>query len=53
MKMNDVRDIHIRIREKYPPKTLDPEILQDIIHILFEYIRPETIPDKELHKIVS
>ncbi len=38
MNMNDIRDIQIKIREKYGPEELSPEILMEIIHILFEYL---------------
>lgn len=38
MLMKNVNDIHKRIREKYSPSELDPEILCEIIHIIFDYI---------------
>jgi REP element-mobilizing transposase RayT len=37
MKMADIREISKKIRKKYPPEIISPEILCDIIHILFEY----------------
>jgi len=37
MKIEDIRDIQIKIREMYPPSELSPEILQQIIFILLEY----------------
>ena len=42
MKMSDIRDIQIKIRKKYSPEMLSPEILCEIIHILFYYIEAQT-----------
>ncbi len=38
MKMNEINEIHKKIREKYGPSELEPEILMEIVHILFEYL---------------
>lgn len=44
MNLKDVKDIHIKIRVKYPPSELSPQALCDIIHILFEYCDKEETP---------
>lgn len=41
MKMKDLRDIQVKLREKYSPEELKAEILCDIIHILFNYLETE------------
>lgn len=38
MKMTDIRDVHIKIRKKYPPSEMSPEMLHEIVQILFEYL---------------
>lgn len=38
MKMDDIKDIQIKIRKKYNSDEISPEILSGIIHILFEYL---------------
>lgn len=46
MKMKDIRDIHVKIRNKYSPNELKPEILTNIIHIIFEYLSENNQPDR-------
>lgn len=53
MKMNDIRDIQVKIREKYSPQELQPEILMDIVHILFEYLDNENNQPERLSERTS
>ena len=43
MNIKDVKDIHVKIREKYPPSDISPQALCDIVHILFEYCDKEEL----------
>lgn len=41
MNIDDVRDIHIAIREKLPPSELSPELFQQIIDVMLQYVHRE------------
>ncbi len=49
MKMENVRDIQRKLREKYSQWELPPKVLCDIIHILFEYVedQPERLSPED------
>ena len=53
MIMSDIRDIHMKIRDKFPPSVLCPTILQEIIEILFDYVEIETITTPEPHPSIK
>lgn len=46
MRTEDVRDIYIKIRKKYSQELLSPQILSDIVHILFSYIDSDNQPER-------
>jgi hypothetical protein len=46
MEMKDIREIHVKIRNKYSPEELKPEILISIVDILFEYLNENNQADR-------
>jgi hypothetical protein len=53
MNMKDIRNVHIKLRKKYPPDILKPEILADISECLFEYLTEDNQPERSKREDVD